>query len=172
MARRRPVIERPGAGDLHAGSADRVIEVDVGGIGREGEGESFELLVEGRGGVVAGSGDAASGEVESGEGLEDVVELGRGEVDGDGLVSGDAAGVLEEADAVFVEGDAGDGELGGVFWGGMGLGAGIGGSGLARRVKRSREAEGGLEWLRKGSSPESAGCLDRMAGRNLFPGQI
>ena len=78
----------------------------------EVEREGLELLVERRGGVVAGAGDAAAVEVDGGEGLEDVVELGGGEVDGDGLVAGDAAGVLEEAYAVFVEGDAGDGELG------------------------------------------------------------
>jgi hypothetical protein len=59
-----------------------------------------------------------------GERLEDVVELCGGEVDGDGLIAGDAAGVLEEADAVFVEGDAGDGELRGC--GGFGAGGWLG----------------------------------------------
>ena len=43
-------------------------------------------------------------------------------------VAGDAAGVLEEADAVFVEGDAGDGEF---VWfllgGGRGVAGGLGG---------------------------------------------
>ncbi len=46
-----------------------------------------------------------------GEGLENVVELGGGEVDGYGLVSTDLARVLEEAYAVFVERDAGDWKL-------------------------------------------------------------
>ncbi len=114
-----------GAVDGDAGAADGVVEVDVGGVGGEGEGEGFELLVEGGGGVVAGAGDAAAVEVDGGEGLEDVVELGGGEVDGDGLVAEDAAGVLEEADAVFVEGDAGDGEGGGGRGLGTGLGAGL-----------------------------------------------
>ncbi len=96
--------------DFDAGAADGGVEVGGGGVVVEREGQGFELLVERRGGVVAGAGDAAAVEVDGGEGLEDVVELAGGEVDGDGGVAGDAAGVLEEADAVFVEGDAGDGE--------------------------------------------------------------
>jgi len=44
--------------------------------------------------------------------LEHVVELGSGEVDSDGLIAGDSAGVLEEADTVLVEGDAGYWKLG------------------------------------------------------------
>ena len=63
-------------------------------------------------------------EVDGGERLEDVVELRGGEVDGDGLVAGDAAGVLEEADAILVERDPGDGKLrgdGGVGAGSRGL---------------------------------------------------
>ncbi len=119
MESRRPVREMPGAVTCDAGAADGVVEVDVGGVGGEGEGEGVELLVERGGGVVAGAGDAAAVEVDGGEGLEDVVELGGGEVDGDGLVAGDAAGVLEEADAVFVEGDAGDGERVGFGLGGL-----------------------------------------------------
>lgn len=75
------------------------------------------MLLEWCGGVVACSGDAAAVEIDGGEGLEDVVELRGGEVDGDGLVAGDGAGVLEEADAVFVESDASDGEEGGFFGG-------------------------------------------------------
>ena len=40
-----------------------------------------------------------------------------GEVDGDGLVAGDMAGVLEETYPVFVESDSGHGEEGGLFGG-------------------------------------------------------
>ena len=109
----------------------------------EGEGERLELLLERRGGVVAGAGDAAAVEVDGGEGLEDVVELGGGEVDGDGLVAGDAAGVLEEADAVFVEGDAGDGELVGCRrcgrFGGRDGGVGLGLGGGDRGDKKADE---------------------------------
>ncbi len=100
------------------GSAECGVEVGGGGVLVESEWEGLELLLEGRGGVVAGSGDAAAVEVDGGEGLEDVVELSSGEVDGDGLVAGDAAGVFKEADAVLVEGDAGDGELRLGGWGG------------------------------------------------------
>ena len=96
--------------DFDAGAADGAVEVGGGGVFAEAEGEGFELLVEGGGGVVAGAGDAAAVEVDGGEGLEDVVELAAGEGEGDGGVAGDLAGVLEEADAVFVERDAGDGE--------------------------------------------------------------
>ncbi len=96
------------------GSADGGVEIGCGGVIAEGEGKGFELLLQGCRGVVAGSGDAAAVEVDGGEGLEDVVELGGGEVDGDGLVAGDVARVLEEAYAVLVEGYSGDGELGGM----------------------------------------------------------
>ena len=115
------------ARDGDARAADGVVEIDVRGVARKVERQGFELLVERRGGVVAGARDAAAVEVDGGEGLEDVVELGGGEVDGDGLVAGDAARVLEEADAVFVEGDVGDGELldGDVGRGGF-LGGGVG----------------------------------------------
>ena len=92
-------------------STDGGVEVGGGGVFAEGQREGFELLLERGGGVVAGSGDAASIEVDGGEGLEDVVELRGGEVNGDGLIAGDAAGVLKEADTVFVESDAGDGKL-------------------------------------------------------------
>ena len=116
--------ERAGV-DLDAGAADGAVEVGGSGVFAEAEGESFELLVEGCGGVVAGAGDAAAVEVDGGEGLEDVVELAAGEGEGDGGVAGDGAGVLEEAYAVFVEGDAGDGEgLGLVRWGRL-LGGGL-----------------------------------------------
>ena len=106
--------EAAGGGvDLDAGTADAVVDVDGGGGFAEGEGKKFELLLEGRGGVIGGSGDAAAAEIDGGKGLEDVVELGAGDVNADSLVAGDLPGVLEEADAVLVEGDAGDGELGG-----------------------------------------------------------
>ena len=111
---RRPVMAGAGGVDFDAGAADGVVEVGGGGVFAEGEREGFELLLERRGGVVAGAGDAAAVEVDGGEGLEDVVELRGGEVDGDVCVAGDVAGVLEEADAVFVERDAGDGEAGGL----------------------------------------------------------
>jgi hypothetical protein len=38
--------------------------------------------------------------------LQHIVELRGGEVDGDGLVAGDAPGMLEEADAVLIERDS------------------------------------------------------------------
>ena len=120
-----------GAADGYACAADGVVEVDVGGVVGEAEGEGFELLLERRGGVVAGAGDTAAVEVDGGEGLQDVVELGAGEVDGDGLVAGDVAGVLEEADAVFVESYAGDGEGGWLGGSGPGWRGGACGSGLA-----------------------------------------
>jgi hypothetical protein len=94
-------------------AANGGVEVGDAGVFGEREGERFKLLLERSGGVVASAGDAASVEVDGGEGLEDVVELGGGEVDGDGLIAGDGACVLEEAYAVFVEGHAGDGEEGG-----------------------------------------------------------
>ncbi len=115
---------RAGA-DFDAGAADGGVEVGGGGVVVEGEREGFELLVERRGGVVAGAGDAAAVEVDGGEGLENVVELAAGEVDGDGGVAGDVAGVLEEADAVFVEGDAGDGEGCGAIRGRSSVGGGV-----------------------------------------------
>jgi hypothetical protein len=102
------------------GSADGGVEVGGGGIFTESERECFELLIEGRGGVVACAGDAATVEVDGGEGLEDVVKLSGGEVDGDGLVAGDVARVLEEAYAAFVKGDSSDGEER-VFFGGRRL---------------------------------------------------
>ena len=97
--------------DLDARAADGVVEVDGGGVFAEAERQGLELLLQRRGGVVARAGDAAAAEVDGGERLQDVVQLCGGEVNGDGLVAGDAAGVLEEADAVFVERDAGDGKL-------------------------------------------------------------
>ena len=121
---RRPVMVGAGGVDLDARAADGGVEVGGGGVFAEGEGEGFELLLERRGGVVAGAGDAAAVEVDGGEGLEDVVELGGGEVDGDVGVAGDVAGVLEEADAVFVERDAGDGERRGLVRRGV-LAAGL-----------------------------------------------
>ena len=111
---------RTGAADFDVRSAEGGVEVGGCGVFAEREWEGFELLIEGRGGVVTCAGDAASVEVDGGEGLEDVVELRGGEVDGDGLVAGDVARVLEEAYAVFVEGYSGDGELG-VFFGGRRL---------------------------------------------------
>jgi hypothetical protein len=48
--------------------------------------------------------ESGSFAVDGGEGLQEVVELGGGEGDGDGLAADDAAGVLEEADAVLAEG--------------------------------------------------------------------
>ena len=97
-----------GSGDLNAGTAQGAEEILLCGLLAEGEGKGAKLLVERCGGVIAGAGDAAAAEVDGGEGLKDVVELGGGEVEGDGLVAGDMAGVLEEADAVLVEGDVGD----------------------------------------------------------------
>lgn len=113
-----------GAGDLDVCSAEGGVEIGGGGVFAEREREGFELLIEGRGGVVACAGDASAVEVDGSEGLEDVVELSGGEVDGDGLIAGDVAGVLEEAYAVFVEGYAGDGELRG-FFGRGGFGCGL-----------------------------------------------
>ena len=53
--------------------------------------------------------------------MEDVVELGAGEVDGDVLVVGDFAQVFKVADAVFVEDDLADGEALRWGWGGLGM---------------------------------------------------
>ena len=100
-----------GAGDLDAGTAQGVVEVLLGGLFAEGEREGVELLGQGRGGVVVGAGDVTATEVYGGEGLEDVVQLGRGEVEADGLIAGDAAFVLEEAYPIFVERDVGDAEV-------------------------------------------------------------
>jgi hypothetical protein len=107
--------------------------------------------------------------------LQDVVELGGGEVDGDGLVSGDATGVLEEADAVFVKGDAGDGQG---FGAGCGLclrlgrvgGLGCGGGRSARRARGARRVgmisfSGAVLWLR----PQEAVECSRM-WRNICRG--
>ena len=92
-----------GAGHLDARTAERSIEVGGGGFVSEAERDVFELLVEGRAGVVIHAGDAAASEVEGGEGLEGVVELRRSEIDGDGLGPSHSAGVLEIPDAVLVE---------------------------------------------------------------------
>ncbi len=138
-----------GAGDLDAGATDGGVEVRGGNdaaVLAEAEGEGLELLVERGSGVVVGSGDAAAVAVDGSEGLEDVVELGSGEGDGDGLVAGDAAGVFEEAYAVFVEGDVRDGELVGLRYclrlggcdGGVRLGLG-GGTDGEKKAEESRD---------------------------------
>ena len=98
-------------GNFDALTAQGLEEFRGGGVVAHGERERFELLGEGRGGVVVDAAYAASVVVEDREGLEDVVELGRGEVDGDALVAGDLAEVFEVADAVFIENNLGDGEL-------------------------------------------------------------
>ena len=124
---------RAGPADFDARAAQGSIEVFGRGLVVEPQRDVLELLFERRGGVVADAGDAASAEVERGEGLERVVELRGGEVNGDGLIAGDAARVLEVADAILVENDAADGQLA-VFargWRGrrslfMGFGCGLG----------------------------------------------
>ncbi len=63
-------------------------------------------------GVVIDSGDVTAGEVEGGQRFEDIVELGTGEIDVDRLVAANAAEMLEVANAVFVEDDATDREVG------------------------------------------------------------
>ena len=124
------------AGYLDALAAEGVEELLGGGVVVHGEGQGFELLGEGGGGVVVDSADAAAVFIEDGEGLEDVVELGAGEVDGDVLVVGDLAQVFKVADAVFVEDDLADGE--GLGWGGVGggcvFGAVVGGWSFRRSV--------------------------------------
>ena len=90
-------------------AAEGLEELGGGGVFVHAEGKGFELLGEGGGGVVVDAGDAAATLVEDGEGLEDVVELGGGEVDGDALVAGDGADVFEVADAVLVEDNLADG---------------------------------------------------------------
>ena len=65
-----------GGVDFYAGAFDGLVEVGGGGVFGECEREGLELLREGRGGVVGGSGDAAAVEVDGGERLEDIVELG------------------------------------------------------------------------------------------------
>ena len=75
--------------------------------------------------------------------------------------------MLEEADAVLVEGDAGDGELGGRGFGGLGYGVrlatGLGGwavRGTVREATRSRVRAGTkvVRNLRKGDSVRDACC--------------
>jgi hypothetical protein len=108
-------------GDFDALAAQGLKELGGGGVITHAQRKGFELLGERGGGVVIDSGYAAAAFVKDGKGLEDVVELGRGEVDGDALVVGDGAGVFKVADAVFVEDDLADGK---VFDGGGGDGGG------------------------------------------------
>lgn len=94
--------------DFDAGAANGGVEVGGGGVVAERDRQVLELLLERCGGVVTDSGDAASVEVDGGEGLEDIVELVGSEREVDGGVAADVPGVLEKAYAVFVEGNVGD----------------------------------------------------------------
>ena len=158
-----------GAVDLDTGAPQGGEEAGVGGLCGQAEGEGCELLVERRGGVVVGARDAAAVKVDGGEGLEDVVELGAGEGEGDGGVAGDGAGVLEEADAVFVEGDVGYGEVGVVGGGAgmrvLGLGGGDGRNGEQQGDGRTAHGSylGGSEGDR-----ETAEALDTVRRKMAF----
>jgi hypothetical protein len=101
---------RSGAADFDARAAKGGEEAAVGGLCWQPDRERFQLLVEGRGGVVVGAGDAPAVEVDGRERLEGIVELGARKGEGDGRVAGDRPSVLEEADTVLVEGDMGYGE--------------------------------------------------------------
>ena len=103
-----------GAGaNLQTGAAESAIEFREVGFFFEREAESAEAFAERGFGIVVDAGDAAAGEVEDGERLENVVELAAGEIDADRFVAADVAEVLEVADAGLVEDDAADGEFGG-----------------------------------------------------------
>ena len=77
------------AGDFDSLAAQSAEEFGRGGIFGHAERKRLELLGERSGGVVVDAGDAAAAFVEHGERLQDVVELRRGEVDGDALVAVD-----------------------------------------------------------------------------------
>jgi hypothetical protein len=64
--------------------------------------------------IVIDAGDAAAGEIEHGEGIEDVIELGTGEIDVDILAAMCGAEMFEKADTVFKKDDSANGEFG---WG-------------------------------------------------------
>ena len=130
----RPVIGAAGrAGDLDALAAQCLEEFGRGGVVGHAQRKRFQLLGERRGGVVVDAGNAAAALVEHGERLQHVVQLRRSEVDGHALVAGDGAGVLEVADAVFVEDDLADGQVFDGAWsralrGGCWFGCGMCGS--------------------------------------------
>ena len=116
------------AADFDASAAQSAEQVGHGGLFAEGETQGSEAMGERSFGVVVDAGDAAAGEIENGEGIEDVVELGAGEVDMHAVAATDAAQVFEEADTVFVENDAAHGKIG--RW--LGGAVVVGGGGSAR----------------------------------------
>ena len=100
---------------LHARASEGGKKIGHAGFFSKREAERSQAAGERCFGVVIDPGDAAAGEVERGQRFEDVVELGAGEIDVDGLAAANVAQMLEIADAVFVEDDATDREVGGGF---------------------------------------------------------
>src|SRR5208337_4960416 len=111
-------------------------KLGLGGAFSESQPKSGETAGEGRLGVIVDARNTADGEVEDGEGLEDIVELGTGEVNVDVLRATNRAKVLEETDAVLVEDDPADRELRGRLR--------VGGPGLGRRRHGL-----GIRWCRR-----------------------
>src|SRR6185312_14128060 len=95
-----------GALELPENGAERLLVADL-------EGEFGELMAERVHRVVAQARDLTAAFFGDGQRFQDVVHLRGVEVEARGLAGGEAAGTLEEADAVLVQHDLADGKLGG-----------------------------------------------------------
>jgi hypothetical protein len=103
---------RLGGLDGHAGPFHLGEQAHQAVLVRDGQGDLGEELLQGLGGVIGHRADVAPLQVEHGERLEDVADLGLLEGKRQRGVALHGALALEVADAVFVEHDAGDGEGG------------------------------------------------------------
>ena len=101
------------AADFDASAAEGAEKFGLGWFFAESEAKCGQAAGQRGFGIVINAGDAATGQVEHGEGIQDVVELGAGEVNVDVLAAVDGAEMLKKADAVLVKDDAANGELGG-----------------------------------------------------------
>ncbi len=98
---------------LQASAAQRIQKLCGGWILTYRQMQRTETALERSVRVVADTGDASLAEIEHGQGLQHVVQLGGGEIHVDILAAAYLAGVLKVADSVLVKDDAGHRQAGG-----------------------------------------------------------
>ena len=94
---------RARACDLDALAAQRLVDGRGVRVLLQTERQRIQLLLDGRGGVVADRAYLSAAAVKRSERLQHVVQLRRGEVDGHALVAAHRASMLKVADAILVE---------------------------------------------------------------------
>ncbi len=109
------------AADFEARAAQGIQKLGRGWVLAYGQMQGAETPLEGSVRVVADAGDASLAEIEDGQGLQHVIQLRGGELYVYVLAVAHPAGVLEVADAVLVENDAGYGQSRGRISGGTRL---------------------------------------------------